>query len=566
MLELLAARNGATTARLNGKLLHSLHDPHREALRAVVDVAKREPPCVVVLGFGLGYQVEALLEKTDESVLLVYEPVEALIEEALAARDLRGVADSPRVVFTTTHERLNDALSKHGVSGFEAIRLESRYSAGDEEFAPAQQVVDAYRSQLDINRNTVNRFARLWVRNLCRNVPIVANAHPVACLELAHSGVPGLLLAAGPTLDQVVDHLPALAKRAVIVAVDTAVGTAIRAGVSPDYAVVVDPQYWNSRHLDRVAPPETLLVSESSAYPTVFASFSPPHFLCSSVFPLGRRLERVLGTFGALGAGGSVSTSAWDLLRRMGCSPIYVAGLDLGFPGGRTHCRDSFFEQLAVASGDRFRSAERVVHRYIWSAGPREVDSNDGGTVLTDKRMLIYQSWFESQLGVAGAGETLSITAGGVAIRGLHLCSRDALRTLPERRGEIDSQRRRTRAELPPTASRQEVLIAEIRALTDDLSDLESVAADAIARLSQIEGNYRAGTTVDFSSLEDVDQRIATHPAREEASFLMQSAISSIRGGHGSQSIAAQLEASRQLYESLLRSASYHAEQLRRLV
>ena len=217
-------------------------------------------------------------------------------------------------------------------------------------------------------------------------------------------GIPTLLLAAGPTLDQVLPHLRELARRCLVIAVDTAVSPARRAGIEPDFAVVVDPQYWNARHLDRIPPGRTLLVSEASAHPFVFRHFRPPLFLCSSLFPLGRSFEALLGAFGSLGAGGSVSTSAWDLARLLGTSQVYAAGLDLGFPGGRTHCRASFFEELALALGSRLQPAEGVIFRYLtWGANPAPIPCERRRRRSSPTAgWPIYRTWFASQLALPG--------------------------------------------------------------------------------------------------------------------------------------------------------------------
>jgi spore maturation protein CgeB len=88
------AATGAPTLAADGVLLHSRHDPAREASRWAAAqrerLESRDGATAVVLGFGLGYHLEALAA-TWPGQIVVVEPDDALLRTALAARDLRGV-------------------------------------------------------------------------------------------------------------------------------------------------------------------------------------------------------------------------------------------------------------------------------------------------------------------------------------------------------------------------------------------------------------------------------------------------------------------------------------------
>jgi spore maturation protein CgeB len=89
-----AAASGEPTLVADGVLLHNRVDPAREARRwaeaACGQLAAARAETAVVLGFGLGYHVEALVARWPGRVL-VAEPDDALLRTALAARDLRAV-------------------------------------------------------------------------------------------------------------------------------------------------------------------------------------------------------------------------------------------------------------------------------------------------------------------------------------------------------------------------------------------------------------------------------------------------------------------------------------------
>jgi hypothetical protein len=358
--------------------------------------------------------------------------------------------------------------------------------------------------------------------------------------------------------------LPELADRAVVVAVDTAVSMAEARGVTPDIAVVVDPQYWNARHLDRVEPSRTILVAESSTHRSVFRHFRTPHLFCRSLFPLGQVVESAIGELGALGTGGSVSTTAWDLTRFAGCRPIFVAGLDLGFPDGQTHFRGSFFEQLAVSRGHRLHPAEQTIHGYIRSAAPFEVPATGAGTVLTDKRMDLYRSWFERQLADPECPPTFTLSSGGARIAGMSLESAERLREWPVCRTRIESLMDGITSAPPSGPADHRARVEErLRGLLQEIESLQSAGDEALEILDTIELNHSSGKGVDFAPLGAVDSRIRRSSARAVVSFLMHEAIGAIRSGFGSGGITEQISASRSLYKSVADSADFHASSIR---
>jgi hypothetical protein len=565
VLEIRPTSSGVPTALLNGKFLHSPRDPVTEAARATEQMARREPACAVILGFGLGYQTEALLATTESMHIIVFEPEDEVSAELREARDVTAVRASGRLTWCETVPELEESLVNHAAAGFEVLSLQARRGADPELYNQADRALAAFRSRVEINSNTLVRFGRLWVRNLCRNVGALAAGIPVTRLEGIFRGLPGILLAAGPGLDQILHYLPDLSERMVVVAVDTAVRACRDRGVQPDIAVVVDPQYWNARHLDRVDPSTTLLVGESSTHPSVFAHFSAPPVFCSSLFPLGRELESVLGPMGNLGTGGSVSTTAWDLLRLLGCEPVYLAGLDLGFPNGRTHFRGSFFENLAVALGTRLAPAERTLYRYVSSADPHHVDGTDGTPVLTDRRMEIYQAWFARHAAEDKSPPTFMVTAGGVRIDGIDTVEPEGLLALPPLRPTVAQ----AVAGIKPLSGSEHTLRRtsvrkQMSGLMDGLSPLEEIVRRALTAVDDVETTVRSGGEADFAPLTDIDLEIQSSPGRSVVSFIMQEAISQIRAGFGSANVQEQIDASRQLYAGLLDSVQFHRSAIRR--
>jgi len=259
--------------------------------------------------------------------------------------------------------------------------------------------------------------------------------------------LPVFLAAAGPGLDKIKPLLCDIHKRCIVVAVDTSLRFFIQNGIQPDFTVVVDPQFWNCRHLDRCLDDKTriktTLIAESAVYPPVLNLPFNNKFLCGSLFPLGTFIEKQVDPKGRLSAGGSVATTAWDFARILGGGEIWIAGLDLAFPGLKTHFRGARFEEYSNSQSNRFYPVEKWVVNALRDGKPFKAISANGGQVLTDQRLSLYSAWFENQFRQNKNIKNYGLFQDGLAIAGLLQADIQKFLALPQRRDEIDSRIRK---------------------------------------------------------------------------------------------------------------------------
>jgi hypothetical protein len=593
-LALEQAACGLPTAQLGGSYLHSRYDPREEARRLLARELPARFGSAVFFGFGLGYLPEAFLRLHPGRPLVVIEPDPGLFRQALAARDLRellGCPDASWLVGCQAEEAVME-LDQKAPGSFAVLRLRPLHQANPAFYRKLEALVQSLTDRREVNLNTLRRFGRLWVRNLLANLPLFLGSPGAAALEGLFAGMPALLLAAGPSLDPVLARLRALSERLVLVAVDTSYRLCRQAGVKPDLLVTVDPQYWNSRHLDWVELKDMLLVCEPSAHPRTFhrPDLPPLHFM-SSFFPIGELLEKVTGPRGRVGAGGSVATTAWDLARLTGARPLYLAGLDLGYPGRRTHARGAFFEERAHTLSGRLGPAEHQDFLALTDAGLIPVASTTGGIALTDRRMILYKWWFENQL-KQHAGSSFTLAADGVRVEGLEYRPLAELLALPVRRAEIERRLQQARAGRSPRGEpraagggrrgEDELRAAARRVLEElaaDLDRLEALARRGLqlalgapepGRGPAAPGRAPAGRPSPASpgrsaaeALEEVDRQILGLASRQVAGFLFQPLIRQVLGAEAG-SYREALELSAGLYRELADSAGYQAGLIRR--
>ncbi|MCL2270858.1 MAG: DUF115 domain-containing protein, partial [Treponema sp.] len=369
--------------------------------------------------------------------------------------------------------------------------------------------------------------------------------------------------------------LPEIYKRCITVAVDTSQRFLLNNGVDPDFTLVIDPQFWNSRHLDRCASPHTRLIADSAAYPPVMRLPFREMYLCGSLFPLGNYIEERVDPKGYLGAGGSVATSAWDFSRILGARQIWIAGLDLAFPGLKTHFRGARFEEKALAESGRFSPVETWQVHALREGIPFNAPAISGGQVLTDRRLSLYASWFESRFRQFPDIRNYCLS-GGLAITGLEPAGAEALLALPERRAEID-------ARLESAFSRIKSEFFEPEEAKKRGKRYENACSSLTAGLRQIKNMCeKGGKTAEralqqditaaerektLAKLDEINRFITGSEVKEIAGFLFPPSLASGSTRQSEDENAAfrsYLESSAHLYRSLAESAAlgigYHVE------
>ncbi|MDR0602325.1 MAG: DUF115 domain-containing protein [Treponema sp.] len=581
---------------IRGRHVHSPRNPVREAERLAANLfpeaGEREETApetgspVIILGFGLGYGAEAVSRAMPGRPLIIVERHPPVLRRALEERDLRKLLSTQKIIFVTSGngDGITAALAllekSGGRKGAPAILKNRALSdLNPAWYARAENLIRTWVSRDDVNLATRQRFGRRWVRNLSRNMSAIRDLPGISALAgMARPGtqaIPVFLAAAGPSLDRIGPLLPGIAKRCIVTAVDTSLRFLLERGIQADFVLVVDPQFWNCRHLDRCSSPHTRLVAESAVYPPVLEGTAfRETYLCGSLFPLGRFIEDRVDPKGALGAGGSVATTAWDFARMLGAEEIWIAGLDLSFPGLRTHYRGAAFEEKNLAESMRFCPAETGSLKALRDGLPFRTRAGDGGEVLTDRRLSLYAAWFENRFREYPDIRNYRLFPGGAAIEGLLNADPQDLLALPERRDEIEERLASVcggimKAFYAPEASpgRAERYETARAALLEGLRQIREAAekgrktAEGALKRRGSGGGDRAGI---LPVLDRINREIAESEVKDVAGFLFppEHELQGEPDAALEDPYRRHLEYSAALYRSLAEAAEYNLEVL----
>jgi len=549
------------TASLDGITLHSRFDPVQEARRVAASVPT-DSTIVVLGGFGLGYVAEALLREAPNRPLVIAEADGNTLERAASVRDIEPLFKKPLVKFVLGNglRDIGNYLTG-GAAGSKIFLIIWRPS---EQINPnwyntLRQTVISIQKRREINASTLERFGRLWVRNLIANISILPRALSLPLWEGKFKDIPALVVAGGPSVEIILSELKDISKSHLIIVVDTAVSAVTRAGVKPDLIAAVDPQYWNTRHLDWCAKEagNCPVLAEAATHPAVFRSLSGRPLLTKTRFPLGTLLEDAAEIQGELKSGGSVATTAWELARFLGCRPLSIVGLDLGFPGGRTHFSGSLSSERPYLYSKRTLPAEQSFFHSLYSSSPYYAKSYKNDNLLTNLQMDVYAGWFAENIAGSTRDRSPQIVGNsGRRIKGMTTINASEIGRFPNLRDKIDSVLIEL-VDKPINLNCSSNISRVIRDISEALNELALLANRGIELAIKIEKLIvsKEDPSLQLAAMENIDKQLLAMKGRDVVSFLIQPIILKLSS---SKAEVKPLENSRLLYREIAESANYH--------
>lgn len=274
----------------------------------------------------------------------------------------------------------------------------------DEMTSPARQLL---RTQA-CDMSTRKRFGKEWQHQTLRNIPHIIRHPGVQSLFQRFAGVPALVVAAGPSLDEAIPFIKELNKRFVVICVGRALSRFMNLVRNPPHLVITgDGQQFVKKHFLK-KPPGVPVVASCFSHPEAIEGLDRVFFMEMDAMGLPEWLSGKLGPRGEIFAGGNVSTAGMSLAVEMGCNPVLLAGVDFSYAeNGKTHAKGKLGEtvQLSLPANETYY----------------DVPGNYQETVKTNRQMMHYID-FTKDLIAHHAGTTfVNVNTAGAKIEGAQL-------------------------------------------------------------------------------------------------------------------------------------------------
>jgi hypothetical protein len=395
----------------------------READRLAEQANPAQAAVFAVLGFGLGYHIDAMAHRVGNAgLVLCFEPDVALLRSVLERVDCTACFETGRVIVLHQAES-SDAITARlrGLEGVLALGV--RFIAHPPSTGRLGPAAEAFGKRLvEVISVAKTSIVTTLVQTEKTLENTFANAHAYAThagvndLDKALQGVPAIVVSAGPSLADSMDVLaqPGLRDRVCIIAAQTVLKPLLERGIRPHFVTALDYHDISKRFyegLTREAVEGVTLVAEPKANPAILKAWPGALRMTGDEV-----LDRALGhsTHAFVRSGATVAHLSYFLARHMGCDPVIMVGQDLAYTDGLYYGPGAAIHNVWAAELGEFRTLEMMETERIGRARRmlRQVLDHAGQPVATDEQLQNYLLQFEREFAEDAARGLTTIDAG----------------------------------------------------------------------------------------------------------------------------------------------------------
>ncbi|MEM6258064.1 MAG: 6-hydroxymethylpterin diphosphokinase MptE-like protein [Planctomycetota bacterium] len=431
--------------------LASKYDPFKEAQKLVEPVDHAKTACTVILGFGLGYHIDLLVNNVGpRDLVIVYEPDLAQLRAVLERVDYTRWLGQNGLILAgpdVTKSALLARIEKRSATptlGTQLITHAPSRQQHNDAFNAFGKLVTETLAFCRTNVATALVNASRTVSNLTNNLAQYAAGPTIAPLKDAAKGYPAVCVGAGPSLVKNLDLLcdPAVRRNVVVIGVQTTLKPMLQRGIRPDFITALDYSEISTRFYEALPDlPDVTLVAEPKCHPAIISAYPGPVRVCPNNLN-----DKLLGDMArpmpAIKAGTTVAHLSFYLAQLLGCDPVVFIGQDLGFSDGLYYAPGTAVHQVWEPELGAFNTIETMEWtRVVRMRGNlRRAEDVHGRPIFTDEQMSTYLGQFERDFDEARqAGLTvIDATEGGMPKQHTRLSTlKDALdryatRAVPE--------------------------------------------------------------------------------------------------------------------------------------
>ncbi|WP_024984129.1 motility associated factor glycosyltransferase family protein [Brevibacillus borstelensis] len=417
-----SARTGVETLSVQTEkginYIHSRYDPVSEAEKIMAEYSDIEKDThVFFYGVGMGYHIEWFIEKHPDVPFSVYEPEMDFFRLLTAEKKLESwnpkflrnmyLGDSSETISKNlTHfvDVVKEKVMLIILPSYERIFTEkTRKFVAEFRNVVYTNAAYQYANVVFSKRQPINSIVNLTTT---LKTPNILNEKPQS-----FQGKPAILVAAGPSLDLEYENLRYIKENglAYIFSVGSAINSLIENGIYPDAACTYDGKEANhlvfSKVVERGITDIPLFYGSMVGYETVQKYPGPMmHFMVGGDYFSSFVLKRLNDTpVDFVNPAKSIAIITLQLLYKLGCNPIILAGQNFAYTQDRTY-----------AQGMAFNNELSTTHMEQ-AIVVKDVEGND---VYTNRGLNSFREEMESHIAKLSDLEVINTTKGGARIKG----------------------------------------------------------------------------------------------------------------------------------------------------
>ena len=374
---------------------------------------------VINIGFGVGYVLDELFSST-KSKIVVYEPDIKYLRFIFETVDLSEYLSDRRVYISDNEKECIDFVLKNYLNEDKLEFVISKIQAifyKDEIKSFTEALYNNLKSKI-IDVNTIKTLSKKWVNNIIDFINLDKKHFAIQDFTQKFSGKSALVLGAGPSLLENIEHIKSMQDKFVIFAGNRALKTLEKYNIVPDFAVFSDSihikktytlseEYTSKLNIIMDFKSDTSIAELNSKNLIVYFSDNES-FLRKYSNDLGLKL---------LPSEQTTTIQAFMCANYMDFEKVYFCGFDLAFRDNSTIYADDKTLDITSNTAVIEREEKHLV----------QVPSINGKQVLTREDYSVFIKTMESIIKTKGLKNIFNITNFGAYIEGMSYTSFDSI-------------------------------------------------------------------------------------------------------------------------------------------
>lgn len=331
--------------------LHSKYNPLREAESIIDKLEEREDidedTHVIFYGLGLGYHIEAFVNRYPDVEFSLYEPSLEVFYHFLDSANLKSntyrkltsvqCEYKPKIMedfFNSIIKKIDKKIIIMDLPSYSSVFREKHEMF----FSRFKEVIINKRKSLHTNY----AFQKRWIINSMKNFKeVLSTPNILAEKKGAFKNKPAILVAAGPSLNDEIENLRYIKENglAYIFSVGSSINTLIHNGIYPDAVTTYDPTEKNQIVFEMLKEKDIkevpMIFGSSVGYETLENYPGKKYHMITSQDAISNYYLRNKDSspINIVYDAPSIAVVTLQLLYQLGFNPIILAGQNLGYRG-----------------------------------------------------------------------------------------------------------------------------------------------------------------------------------------------------------------------------------------
>lgn len=363
--QLTHAKNGQANLEINSLSYYSKYNPTKDAEQFIYAQIDSNAHRYILCGLGLGYHAEFLLSLEQKKVT-IFEPDISLLKFLFTHINYSNLLSNPNITLET---HLKDLT----ITMYDKMILPTGWLNSLENGDLKNKLQEFQVIVMGIQNNKHKLIENFQVN-------LEHNEHHIQPLLSKFNNKKAILVSAGPSLDETLKHVKKFKNKYFILSVGAAYCTLEYHSITPDAVIITDPNpdvFQQVKDIQLSVP----LFFLSTVYPKVPQYIQTLKImLYQGGYPLAEEYA-IKNKIPLSQTGGSVATTGFDLLIKLGFSEIILLGQDLAYGKDKSHSSKSTSNK---------ELSEIVINRTTLA--------NNGKKIPTSTSWMIFKKFFEKKI------------------------------------------------------------------------------------------------------------------------------------------------------------------------